>query len=173
MRQVETQTEKKYLLLDPLLFRIQNLHVEQNPILCIPESCVDNILVIYHNSLFGAHQGSVIEFVTIKQKELLPNLMHYIRSLLKICLICQLNKPGSTTQRQFKNRINQNYTNTNKLICDIKYKYSTDHSFILVVTDEVLNYLVTVLLYRGTSYKVGEALINDLFCKYGPRLFII
>ena len=55
VRQVETQTER-YLLLDSLLFGIHNFHDEQQPILCIPESCVDHILDLYHNSLFGAHQ---------------------------------------------------------------------------------------------------------------------
>ena len=45
-RQVETQAER-YLLLDSLLFRIQNVHDEQKPMLCILESCVDHILDLY------------------------------------------------------------------------------------------------------------------------------
>ena len=38
VRQVETQAER-YNLLDKLLFRIQNFHDEQKPVLCIPEFC--------------------------------------------------------------------------------------------------------------------------------------
>ena len=59
VRQVEMQTER-YLFLDSLLFRIQNFHEEQKPVLCIAESCVDHIFDLYHNSLFGAHQGLLV-----------------------------------------------------------------------------------------------------------------
>ena len=37
VREVDTQIAK-HLLLDLLLFRIQNTHDEQNPALCIPKS---------------------------------------------------------------------------------------------------------------------------------------
>ena len=52
--QVEIQAER-YLLLNSLLFRIEIFHDEQNPVRCIPESCVDSILDLYYYSLFGAH----------------------------------------------------------------------------------------------------------------------
>ena len=57
VRQVETQAEI-YLLLDSLLLRIENYHDEPKPVLCILESCVDHVLSLYHNSLFGSHQSS-------------------------------------------------------------------------------------------------------------------
>ena len=82
----EIQAER-YLLLDSLLFRIQNFHDEQKPILCTHKSCVDHILDLYHNSLFGAHQGSLRTFLTIKQKLFIPNLMYNIRGFLKGCQI--------------------------------------------------------------------------------------
>ena len=61
VRQIETQAER-YLLFDSLLFRIQNFHDEQKTVLCIPKSCLDHILDLFHNSLFGAHQGSLRTF---------------------------------------------------------------------------------------------------------------
>ena len=102
-------------------------------------------------------------------------LMYYIRSFLKGCQICRLHKVGPAFQRQFGNRINLNYTSVSKINCDIKYMYkeSTDHRFILGVTDEVTTYLVTIPLYRGTSCEVGEALMNYVFCKHSPQLFNI
>ena len=56
-----------------------------------------------------------------------------------------------------------------KLSCDIKYMYRAcaGHKFILLVADEVTHFLVTIPLYRGTSYEIGEALINYIFCKPG------
>ena len=101
--------------------------------------------------------------------------MHYIRSFLKGCQICQLNKARPAPQRQFESRVSLNYNNMGKLSCDIKYMYRANigHKFILVVTDEVTTYLVTIPLIGGTSHKVEEALINHVFGKHGPPSYLI
>ena len=101
--------------------------------------------------------------------------MHYIGSYLRGSDTCQLHKIGATPQRQFENRINLNYTSMNKLSHDIKYMYrvSAGHIFILMVVDEVKNYLVTIPLLKGTFYEIGEALINNVFCKHGPPHYLI
>ena len=51
------------------------------------------------------------------------------------------------------------------------YRASECHRFILVFRDEVTNYLVTIVLYRGN--KVGEVLINHIFHKQGPYSYFI
>ena len=61
IRHVKMQAEK-YFLLDSLLFRIQNYQDEQSPVLYLPESCVDYVLDLYHNSLLGTHYGSIKTF---------------------------------------------------------------------------------------------------------------
>ena len=48
------------------------------------------------------------------------------------------------------------------------YRGITGHRFILVVSDEVKNYLFTIPLYRGTSHEIGEAPIKHVFCKHAP-----
>ena len=53
------------------------------------------------------------------------------------------------------------------------YIASTVHKFILAVTDEVIDYLVTIPLHRAISHKVEEALINHVFCKHAPFSFNI
>ena len=62
-----------------------------------------------------------------------------------------------------------------KLSSAVKYmcRISTDHKFILVVTDEVTNYLATIPLYKGTLHYVGEALINHVFFKHSPTFYLI
>ena len=50
VRQVETEKER-HLLFDSLLFRIQNVHDEQKPVMGIPESCKDYTFDLYYNSL--------------------------------------------------------------------------------------------------------------------------
>ena len=62
-----------------------------------------------------------------------------------------------------------------KLSCDIKYMYgtSTDRKFIPLLADEVKNYLMTITLYLETLHKVEESLINHLFYKHCPFLYLI
>ena len=95
--------------------------------------------------------------------------MYYIRGFLKGCKTCQLYKVGSTSKRQFENRINLYYIS--KLCCDIKQIHSMGNKFILVVTGEVTNYLVTSPMYRGIPNEIKEALINHAFGEHGPKLF--
>ena len=56
VRQVETQAER-YLLLDLLLFRIQNSYDVQKSELCTPKYYVDYIFDVYHNLLLDVHEG--------------------------------------------------------------------------------------------------------------------
>ena len=59
-----------------------------------------------------------------------------------------------------------------QLSYDIKYLpiASAGHKFILVVTDEVTNYLVTIPFYRRTCYVIEVVLINHVFCKHGLHI---
>ena len=69
-------------------------------VLAIPEVCIDKIIVLYHTSLFAGHQGVVKTYLTMKDKFFIPNLMHYLRSFIKGCHICQLsrsNRPPTRT----------------------------------------------------------------------------
>ena len=50
------------------------------------------------------------------------------------------------------------------------YRASTGHRLIIVITDEVANYLVKILLLRRISHEIGEALINYALCKHGPSV---
>ena len=59
---------KKYILLDSLLFKIMSTPEEETAVLAIPETCVDNIISLYHSSLFVVHQGVIKTYLTISNK---------------------------------------------------------------------------------------------------------
>ena len=84
----------------------------------------------------------------------MTHLMHYIRDFLKGYQACELYKVRSNPQRQ--RRINLKYTSMSKLSCDIKYTYraSTDHKFILVDTDKIPKYLVTIFWIKKHCIKL-------------------
>ena len=51
---------------------------KETAVLAIPESCVDNIITLYHSSLFAGHQGVIKTYLTISDKFFIPNLIHYL-----------------------------------------------------------------------------------------------
>ena len=94
---VETLSES-FILLDSLLFKLVTILDKEEALFVIPEICADKIIELYHTSLFAGHQGVIKTYLTISNKFFIPNLMHYLRSFLSACHICQLfrnDKPPS------------------------------------------------------------------------------
>ena len=87
IRKIETLAEK-YVLLDSLLFRISS--EKETAVLAVPETCTDKNITLYHKSLFAGHQGVIKNYLTIDDKFFIPNLIHYLRSYIKECHLCQL-----------------------------------------------------------------------------------
>ena len=89
IRKVEALAEK-YVLFDSLLFKISTMPEKEMAVLAILEMCVHSIIPLYHLSLFVEHQGMIKTYLTINDKFFIPNLIHYLRSYIKRCHICQL-----------------------------------------------------------------------------------
>ena len=94
--------------------------------------------------------------------------MYYLRSYIKGCHICQLNRKDKPPSRQLQTRINLNYRPLSRLSMDLKVmpRLSRDHRYILCVIDEVTNYMITAPIKYSRSEQVGEALINNVISKY-------
>ena len=78
-------------------------------VLAIPEVCIDKIIALYHTSLITGHQGVVKTYLTMKDRFFIPNLMHYLRSFIKGCHICQLSQSDKPQTRQLQSQIYLNY----------------------------------------------------------------
>ena len=91
MRKVEILADK-YILLDSLLFKLTTIPGKEAALFVIPETCADEIITPYHSNLFAGHQGVIKTYLTINDRFFIPNLMHYLRSYIKECHICQLNR---------------------------------------------------------------------------------
>ena len=109
---------EKYVLLDSLLFRIYPK--KETAVLAIPEVYTDKIITLYHKSLFAGHQGVIKMYLTISDKFFIPNLMHYLRSYIKGCHICQLSRNEKPPSRHLQTRINPNYIPISRLSMDLK-----------------------------------------------------
>ena len=167
IKKVETLAES-FVLLDSLMFKLVTTPNKETAVLAIPEICVDKIIALYHTSLFAGHQGVVKTYLTMKDKFFIPNLMHYLRSFIKGCHVCQLSRSDKLPTRQLQPQIYLNYRPLSKLSMDLKVmpRSQKGHKFILCIIDEMTNYLITVPIIRSRSEEVGEALIEHVISKF-------
>ena len=107
IKKVEALAEK-YVLLDSLLFKIVSTPDKELVVLAIPEMWADSIIALCHSCLFVGHQGVIKTYLTISGKFFIPNLIHYLRSCIKGCHICQLYRNENPPMRQLQTRINLN-----------------------------------------------------------------
>ena len=174
IKKVETLSER-FILLDSLLFKLIPTPEKEKALFAIPEICTDKIFTLYHASLFAEHQGVIKTYLTISDKFFIPNFMHYLRSYLKACHICQLVRNEKPPSRQLQTRINLNYRPMSRLSMDLKVmpKSQKGHHYILCVIDEMTNYLVTAPIYQAKSEEIGDALIESIISKFGTPGYII
>ena len=167
MKRVEVLAEK-YIMLDSLLFKLTTIPGRETVLLAIPETCADKIITLCHSNLFVGHQGVIKTYLMIRDRFYIPNLMHYLRSYIKGCHICQLNRKDKLPERQLQPRMNLNYRPLLKLSMDLKVmprSYKGDR-YILCIINEVTNYIITAPVKQAKSEEVGEALISSVFSKY-------
>ena len=93
---------KSFVLLDSLIFKLVTTPDKEAAALAIPEICIYKIIALYHTSLFAGHQGVVKTYSTMKDKFFIPNLMHYLRSFIKRCHVCQLSRSDKPPTRQLQ-----------------------------------------------------------------------
>ena len=145
---------EKFVLLDHLLFKITTTPEKET--------------VLYHTSLFAGHQGVIKTYLTISNKFFIPGLMHYLGSFIKECHTCQLVRTDRLPTRWLQPRIYLNYRPLSRLSMDLKVmpRLQKRHKFILCITVEVTNYLITVPIFQAKSKEVGEALLEHVITKY-------
>ena len=148
---------ESFILLDSLLFKLVTIPDKETALLAKPETCADKIIELYHSSLFTGHQGVVKTYLTISNKFFIPNLMHYLRSFLSTCNICQLFRNDKPPHRQLETRINLNYRPMFRLHLKVMPRSQKGHQYILCVIDEMTNYLITVPLYQARSEEVWRS----------------
>ena len=118
IRKVEALAEK-YILLDSLSFKISTTPEKETAVLAIPETCVDSITALYYIFIAG-HQGMIKMYLNINDKFFILNLIHYLRSYIKGCHICQLTRNEKPPSWQLQTRINLNYRPLSRLSMDLK-----------------------------------------------------
>ena len=153
-----------YILQDSLLFKLVTTPEKKTALLPIPETCTNNIMTLYHSSLFAGCHGVIKAYLTIRDKFFIPGLILYLWSYIKGCHICQLSRNDKPPVRQLQARNNLNYRLLSILSMDLKVilRLHKGHKCILCKIDEVANYLITVLIHQSRSEEIGNALIDNV-----------
>ena len=140
IKKVET-LEENFVLLDSLLFKLVTTPDNKTALLAIPKICVDKIIALYHASLFTGHKGVVKMYHTMKDKFYVLGLMHYLRSFIKGCHICQLARSDKPPMRQLQPQLYLNYGPLSRLSMDLKVmpRLQKGHKFILYIIDKMTN----------------------------------
>ena len=148
---------------------------KETAVLAVPELSTDRIITLYHKSLFAEHQGVIKTYLTINDKFFIPNLIHYLRSYIKGCHLCQLVCNEKPPPRQYQAKINPNYVSMSRLSMDLKVmpRLNKGHRYILCIIDEVKNYLIAVPIFQARSEEISEALIEYVITKYCIPEYII
>ena len=172
IKRVETLAEK-YILLDSLLFKVNP--EKETAVLAMPETCKDKIIILYHSGLFKGHQGVIKTYWTISDKIFIPNVIHYVRSYIKGCHLCQLAHNDKLPSRHLQTRINPNYVPMSRLSMDLKVmpRSHKGHMHILCIINKVTNYLIMIPIFQARSEDIGEALIENVITKYCICEYII
>ena len=94
--------------------------------------------------------------------------MHYLRSYIRGCHICQLSRNEKLPSRHLQTRIKPNYVLMSRLSMDLKVmpRLHKGHKYILCIIDEVTNFLITVSIFHAKSEEEGEALLEHVITKY-------
>ena len=115
-----------------------------------------NHCIVPCKSICRSSRSSEKMYLTMKDKFFIPNLMHYLRSFIKGCHICQLARSDKPPMRQLQPQIYLNYRPLSKLSMDLKVmpRLQKGHKFILCIIDEMTNYLITVPI---VSFKIRRS----------------
>ena len=106
-------------------------------------------------------------YLTIGDKFFIPGLIHYLHSHIMGCHICQLSSNEM--------RIILKYSLLSRFSMDLKVmpRSNNAHKYILCITDEVTNYLITVPIHQSRSEEKGDAQIENFITKYCVPDYII
>ena len=78
-------------------------------------------------------------YLIVSDKFFIPNLIHYLRSYIEGCHICQLACNEKPPMRQLQTTINPDYIPLSRLSMDLKVmpRLHRGHKFILCIADEI------------------------------------
>ncbi len=136
--------------------------------LCIPQQLRDDILISYHDSVLGGHQGAERTYQKIRYKYFWPTLYEDVQYYCKSCIACQEGKRYIHGKRAPLHPIPPNDT-FQKLHMDILELPETEqgYRYVLVLVDQFSKWPEAFPMKKIGAKEVAKILYNEILCRYG------
>ena len=132
--------------------------------------CRQDHSIIPHKSI--CRSSSVVKMcLMMRDKFFIPNLMHYLRSFIKGCYICQLSRSDKPPTRELQPQIYLNYRPLSKLSMDLKVmpRSQKGHKFILCIIDKwqiTWSQSLFIIKVRGSRWSTNGTHYIKILCSW-------
>lgn len=137
---------------------------------------IDKILHMYHNTLFGAHNGTERMRQNIKFFYHWPNMDHDIKKYVKNCPICEKAKVTKHTKSPMMittvatQPFQKIYVD---IVGPINPTSDQGNTYILTCNCSLTKYVIAVPMPDFTAYTTARNLVHEVFLKYGlPEIIV-
>ena len=168
---------EQFILVQGVLFKIAFPQGSLKLSLCIPESQIQYILSVYHDSLLSCHQGVSRTFSTIRSKFFIPGLYDKLVSYIRSCTICQQRKQPQARDNTppLHPRIFEDYVPFSELHIDLKQMFPSTEGFqyLLVMACVQTRFVIALPIRKMDSLTVAEAVLQRVVFVFGlPRKIV-
>jgi len=161
---------KRFEIINDVVYKTFIKNREMIYAMVIPKSMISNILFSCHDALTAGHMGTERTYKTISQRFYWPKMFESIRSYVKTCEKCQMNKvsnckPGG--KMVLTNIADKIFQKIGVDLVGPLPKTERNNKHIIVATDQLTKWVVAEPLANTTSEDVNNFLLNKVFLMFG------
>ena len=170
IKRVQAKAED-YAMIQGVLFRLHPTSDKKDVkvTLAVPDKYVPYILHLHHDSLVGCHQGVSRTYQTIKRSYFVPSLYEKLVSYIRSCTTCSSFKSAQNKEKEFNQRIPQNYRPFSELHMDVKYMCRSvrNYEMALICVDPFTRFVKAFPMRARTAVAIGEMVVQNIVLEYG------
>lgn len=170
--QEKTQIAKYFMMQDEILYHHE---IDAAPTLVVPEELKKTVLEACHDAPLAGHLGFARTLATIRKRFYWHKMRREIKQYVASCHICQCRKAPNRRKQGLTMPLPVAEDVFDTVGIDLMTKLPRSHGYntILVCTDNLSKYVVTVPLKNETSESIIHAFFNHVVAKHGcPRVVI-
>ena len=137
--------------------------------LVVPSCLYNDILIAYHDSILGGHQGIDRTYNSIRQKYFWPRMFAHIETYVKTCTTCQRIKVNRHAQRAPLQPLPIGEV-FSRLHIDILGPLKTSpagYKYVLLIVDSFSKWCEAFPLKTQDADEVARILYSEIICRYG------
>jgi hypothetical protein len=168
---IADDSDQYYINEDGLLSRKRESH-QRNDQIMAPKKIVNEILRIYHNSLYAGHPGQKKTLEIIKKDFYWRTIRKDVKSYVEKCHSCNTQKPcnQATVQMQAAPIPSLPWGRISMDIVGPLNKTSSNNKYILTCVDFLTRYPECIPIPDITAETVAKAFVKHIICRFGiPR----